>query len=317
MEAVDVLTFGESMGSFRHAGLLRMGGSAQLCLAGAESNVAIGLSRLGHTTRWAGRLGQDEIGAFALRQLRAEGVLTDAVSHDEHRPTGLMLLEQRTADLARVQYYRAGSAGAALTIDLVRPAIAAGARILHLTGITPALSASAAEAVLWAARAARDAGILVSFDVNFRAKLWTAEQAAETLPAIAACADVVIASEDELALAVPEAHDGEVAAAAALADKGVGQVIIKRGADGATGWIDGQPRHVAAHKVVVRDTVGAGDAFTAGYLSGLLDGLDVQARLERGAILGAFAVGYPGDWEALPTRAELRLWEQQAGTTVR
>ena len=127
----------------------------------------------------------------------------------------------------------------------------------------------------------------------------------------------VDASEDELALAVPEAYNGEAAAAAALAALGVGQVIIKRGADGATGWSDGQPHHVAAHQVVVRDTVGAGDAFTAGYLSGLLDGLDVPARLERGATLGAFAVGYPGDWEALPTRAELRLREQQSGTTVR
>jgi 2-dehydro-3-deoxygluconokinase len=102
-----------------------------------------------------------------------------------------------------------------------------------------------------------------------------------------------------------------------LAAQGVDQVIIKRGADGATGWIDGQPHQVAAHQVLVRDTVGAGDAFTAGYLSALLDGLDIQARLERGAVLGAFAVGYSGDWEALPTRAELLLWEQQAGTTVR
>ncbi|MBG6182997.1 2-dehydro-3-deoxygluconokinase [Arthrobacter sp. CAN_A214] len=312
---VEVLTFGETMGSIRSTGLVRLGGSMSMSLGGAETNVAIGLARLGHSVRWTGRLGDDEVGAFALRTLRAEGVATDAVVIDARRPTGLMLLEARFAGVSRALYYRASSAGSVLAIGELEASLDAAPRILHLTGITPALSPAAAEATLWAASEARKRGILVSFDVNYRSKLWDAAAASPVLTQLAGFADVVIASDDELALVA--AGTDEEHAVNALHGRGVRDVIIKRGAEGATGWSGGAVVHQDAIPVTAVDTVGAGDAFTAGYLSALLDGKALEERLHRGSVLGAFAVAASGDWENLPTRNELPLADRTAGTTIR
>ncbi|MHA7210429.1 sugar kinase [Arthrobacter sp. MDT1-65] len=318
---VDVLTFGETMGSIRTPRPLRLGGGMSMSLGGAETNVAIGLARLGHLARWAGRLGDDGIGDYALRTLRAEGVLTDAVSIDPVRPTGLMILESQGAGLSQATYYRSGSAASAMGPDDVEAPVRAGCRILHLTGITPALSESAAAAGLAAARQARAAGITVSFDVNFRSKLWGTARASEVLAGIAAYSDIVIASEDELLLLGP-AGSSEEDAVQHLGASGVREVVVKRGADGATGWdlagsAAGSVEHRDALDVPVVDTVGAGDAFTAGYLSATLDGLQLGERLDRGVALGAFAVSDNTDWERLPTRKELALVGRPSGTTVR
>lgn len=315
MTAVDVVTFGESMGSIRAAGLLRFGGTMNMTMGGAESNVAIGLARLGHAVRWVGRLGDDEVGEYVLRMLRAESVDTERATLDTSRRTGLMLVEKRLPDIARVAYYRAGSAGSALGIPDLDGAFDASTRILHVTGITPALSPSAAEAALWAVRTAKELGVLVSFDVNYRAALWSREAASAVLTELARAADIVFASDDELSLVA----DGETEehAAQALIAAGVDQVVVKRGADGAIAWHGTQSTSVPARKVAAVDTIGAGDAFTAGYLSALLDGENVAARLDRGAVLGAFAVSAAGDWEASPTRRELSMLDHAPGSTLR
>lgn len=315
MTAVDVVTFGESMGSIRAAGLLRFGGAMNMAMGGAESNVAIGLARLGHAVRWVGRLGDDEVGEYVLRMLRAESVDTERVTLDTSRRTGLMLVEKRLPDIARVAYYRAGSAGSALGIPDLDGAFDASTRILHVTGITPALSPSAAEAALWAVRTAKELGVLVSFDVNYRAALWSREAASAVLTELARAADIVFASDDELSLVA----DGETEehAAQALLAAGVDQVVVKRGADGAIAWHGTQSTSVPARKVAAVDTIGAGDAFTAGYLSALLDGENVAARLDRGAVLGAFAVSAAADWEASPTRRELSMLDHAPGSTLR
>jgi 2-dehydro-3-deoxygluconokinase len=317
-EGLDVLTFGEPLASVRAAGLLRYGGALSLSLGGAETNVAIGLARLGHRAGWVGRVGDDEFGSFVRRTLGGEGVIAEAIV-DHERPTGVMFLERRVADVSRVAYYRAGSAASALTAADLLPALrAATPRILHVTGITPALSDSAAAATIAAVREARDSGVLVSFDVNFRSKLWAAEEARPVLTELAGLAEVVFASDDELALVTDSRHGSDEAAAVGeLVARGVDQVVLKRGAAGATAWFAGAPTSVPARPVPVVDTVGAGDAFTAGYLSALLDGLPVPERLHRGAVLGAFAVSAPGDWESLPTRDELHLLDLGTGSTIR
>lgn len=313
----QVLTFGETMGSIRAAGLLRHGGAMSMSLGGAESNVAIGLARLGHSARWVGRLGDDEVGRFALRTLRAEGVLTDAVVHDSGKPTGLMLLEKRIADVSRAAYYRSGSAGSALNFEDLSTALAAGAAVLHLTGITPALSETAAEATVRAAKDARERGITVSFDVNYRAKLWDRSRASEALTVLAGLADIIIASEDEIGLvAGASAEVPESELVEELHARGVRDVVVKRGGEGATAYGPEGTHHHDALDVPVVDTVGAGDAFTAGYLSALLDGEPMGERLLRGVTLGAFAVAGTGDWENLPDRSELSLL-LAAGSTIR
>ena len=317
MTGLDLLTFGEALVSLRSAGPLTAGGALTPHLAGAEANVAIGLARLGHRAAFAGRVSDDELGAFLLRQLRAEGVDVTHVLRDPERPAGLMFLERRTADLTRVLYQRAGSAGSALGVDDLRPALAAGARVLHLTGITPALSDRAREAAAWAAETAARAGTLVCLDVNHRAKLWSRDDARAVLTPLAGHASVVVASADELDLVGVAGADEETLAAGLLA-RGVSTVLVKLAGDGARAYTAEGRRDAAALPVTAVDTVGAGDAFTAGYLSGHLDGLDLAGRLRRAVTLGAFAVAGHGDWETLPRRDELSLLDsRQPGDTLR
>jgi 2-dehydro-3-deoxygluconokinase len=303
-QRVDVLTIGESMVAFHGDGAWTEGGRATARVAGAESNVAIGLARLGHCASWAGRVGDDPFGELVVRQLRAEGVRVDHVVRDGERPTGLMFVEHRTADLVRVEYRRDRSAGSALTSDDVRAALACSPRLLHLTGITPALSSSAREAVLDAAQRARAADALVSLDVNFRSRLWSRDGAKDALRPLVGLVDVVVASDDELDLV---ADGDETTAVAELIAAGASRVAVKRGGDGATLWTHDDRYDVAAFAVTAIDPFGAGDAFSAGLLSGLLDGVPDQECLRRGAVLGAFAVSSRGDWHGLPRRDELHL----------
>jgi len=316
VSAPEVVTLGETMVSLRTGTPLRLGGSLAMSMAGSESNVAIGLARLGHSVRWAGRVGADEVGSFILRTLRSESVLVDTVMVDPGRRTGLMLAERRISDLSRVSYYRERSAGSALNTSDAALALAEIPRILHVTGITPAISDSAAAAVDWAVRHARDAGALVSVDVNYRARLWTIDEARPALSALVRGADIVIASEDELGLVVATPSD-ELAAAEELAEFGVRDLVIKRGARGATVWRHRAAYHAEAIRVPVLDTIGAGDALTAGYLSGVLDGLDPATALHRGTVTASFAVAAVGDWEGLPNRDELSLLDNESGTTLR
>ncbi|MEI5519343.1 sugar kinase [Streptomyces brasiliscabiei] len=314
----EVVTFGETMAALRAQGALRLGGGLGLSVAGAESNVAIGLARLGHRVRWAGRVGADELGALVLRTLRAEGVdIEHAVTDDTGRPTGLLLTEPRLGTLTRVSYYRAGSAGSAVSPTDVLPALAPGTRVLHLTGITPALSPSAAEAVLAAATTAREAGITVCLDVNHRSRLWTADRARTVLRPLLAHVDLLIASEDELPLVLERSGADESEAVRGVLAAGVTEVVVKRGGRGATSVTADGTTDRAARQVDAVDLVGAGDAFVAGYLSGLLDGADVPARLHRAVTTAAFAVATRGDWEGLPTRDELALLDRPDGTTIR
>ncbi len=315
MTGLDVVSMGETMVSLRTGTPLRLGGTMTMTMAGAESNVAIGLARLGHSVRWGGRVGADEVGAFILRTLRAESVAINTVAVDALRPTGLMLAERRIADISRVSYYRAGSAGSALAPADAAACLADTPRILHLTGITPALSVSAAAAVMTAIGLARSAGVLVSVDVNYRSNLWSQPEARPVLSELVRLADIVIASENELALVATDRP--ESAAFEELAACGVGQLVVKRGERGASVWHAGGAHHAAAVPVAVLDTIGAGDAFTAGYLSGVLDGLSPELALHRGTVTAAFAVASIGDWEGLPTRSELALLASEAGTTLR
>ena len=316
MSAPEVVTLGETMVSLRTSTPLRLGGSLAMSMAGSESNVAIGLARLGHSVRWGGRIGADEVGTFILRTLRSESVLVDTVLVDPERPTGLMLSERRISDFSRVSYYRERSAGSALSRSDVALALAKIPHILHVTGITPAISESAAAAVDWAVRHAHDLGALVSVDVNYRARLWSIDEARPTLSALVRSADIVIASEDELGIVVATPFD-ELAAAGELAEFGVRDLVIKRGARGATVWRDSIAHHADAIRVPVLDTIGAGDALTAGYLSGVLDGLSSATALYRGIVTASFAVAAVGDWEGLPNRDELSLLDHESGTTFR
>ncbi|KGN41702.1 sugar kinase [Knoellia aerolata] len=311
----DVLTLGEAMASFRVAGRIGFGRPLTPDLAGAESNVAIGLSRLGHSVEWLGRVGADPFGPEVLRALRAEGVTVSHTVVDETAPTGVMFLEQRTADLTRVEYRRAGSAGSGLRIDDLWPTAMDRLRVLHLTGITPALSDSAAATVARAAELASAAGVLVSLDVNHRSRLWSRDDASATLRPLLPHVTLLVAGVDELDVV---ADGDEDRAVGELFATGVQQVAVKRGAVGASLYTTQGRLDAAAIPVTPIDPVGAGDAFCAGLLSGILDDLDPTARLDRAVLMGAWAVSTAGDWQGLPTRAELPdIATHRQGETVR
>ena len=313
---MDVLTFGETMIALRADRPLALNPNISATVAGAESNVAIALARLGHSVQWAGRVGDDAGGELIRRTLRAESVGQDHVCTDPHRQTGILIVEQRLPDVARVGYYRQNSAGSALRGDDLAPALAGNPHILHITGITPALGDSAAEAVLEAASAAQEQGATVTFDVNYRSKLWSREEASSTLSALVPYVDVIIGSPDELDLLIP-GQPAAAESASALLSLGVREAVLKLGAGGATLHSRHGTIHSPARPVTAVDSVGAGDAFTAGYISGLLSGLPAEERLYLANTLGAFAVSSKGDWEGLPTQSELPLLDAGNGTVLR
>ena len=177
---------------------------------------------------------------------------------------------------------------------------------LHITGITPALGEGPAQAVHRAVDIAADAGVTISLDVNFRSLLWNEAEARHALLPLLRRSDLVFAGPHEAALVVPGA-DGPEELARGICALGPAAAVIKVGADGAYALIDGKPHRQPAVAVQVHDSVGAGDAFAAGYLAELLAGEPPERRLRTAALLGAFAVSTAGDWEGLPRRSELGL----------
>jgi 2-dehydro-3-deoxygluconokinase len=307
-ETMALLTAAE-VGRLRHAGSLTLG------VAGAESNVAIGACRLGCPAAWVGRVGDDELGELVVSRIRAEGVDVGGVVRDPDAPTSLMLKERRTATMVRVRYYRRDGPGARLRPDDLDPGQVGAAGIVHLTGITPALSDSARATVEHAMELARAAGVPVSFDLNYRSALWSPERAAAVCRDLAARADIVFAGDDEAELL--GLAGGPAEQARALAGLGAGHAVVKLGERGAVAFVDGAVHTVDPVPVRAVDPVGAGDAFVAGYLAETLAGRPVPERLATAAACGAFAVTVPGDWEGMPGRDELDALGARPGSVQR
>ncbi|ELK46593.1 sugar kinase [Halobacillus sp. ACCC02827] len=309
---MDVVTLGETMVTFtsKSSGLMRYASDFAMKVAGAESNVAIALARLGHDVGFISKVGDDEFGEKVRSFIRGEGVDVNKVTSYGGAPTGIMFKEKLTPNEMRVQYYRKGSAASAMTPDDLDESYIAGARFLHITGITPALSSSCLESVLTAVHYAKRNGVTVVFDPNLRKKLWGEEEARSALLEIASMADIVLPGIDEAEFLFGPSSTEQ------LADRfhelGASVVIMKLGKRGAyvkdhsfTGYVDGYP----IDDVV--DPVGAGDAFAAGCLSGLLDGLPVEEACRRGNAAGAMVTLVEGDVEGLPTKERVEAFQNQ------
>jgi 2-dehydro-3-deoxygluconokinase len=303
----ELVTFGETMALLdaATAGPLRHAAHLTLSVGGAESNVAIAARRLGTDTMWFGRVGDDELGTRVLREIRGEGVRVGAIV-DDAANTGLMVKERTGRQRVRVRYYRAGSAGSRLQPTDVDAAAVSNARILHLTGITPALSASARETVLEAVATARSSGTIVSVDLNYRQALWTAHEFAATMLDIVASSDVVFGSAHEVDHLLGERLAGPEERVEALAQLGPRQCVVKLGEQGCVASVDGMLFRHSAFAVPAVDTIGAGDAFVAGWLATLLrTPEDVSTIVRNANACGAFACTVPGDWESTPSLADL------------
>ncbi|CUU25656.1 2-dehydro-3-deoxygluconokinase [Duffyella gerundensis] len=306
---LDVVTIGEAMAMFvaLEPGDLAAAERFVKRAAGAELNVAIGLARLGLNVGWVSRIGDDSLGQFICQQLEQERVNHQQVTVDARYPTGFQL-KSKVDDGSdpRVEYFRKGSAASHLSPDDFNRDYFGAARHLHLSGVAAALSASSFELLHHAAKSMRAQGKTISFDPNLRPVLWPSEQTmVKQLNLLAEYADWVLPGDKEgkilTGFSQPEAI------ADFYLDKGVKTVIIKTGCDGA--WYktaEGEKGQVAAIRVDnVVDTVGAGDGFAVGVISGLLDGKSLPDAIRRGNKIGSLAIQVIGDSEGLPTRAEL------------
>ncbi|GAB2969938.1 sugar kinase [Amycolatopsis acidiphila] len=284
----EVLCIGETMvlvtpvepGPLAEADLFR------LDVGGAESTVALYLRDLGHHSAWAGRVGDDPLGRRLVDAIAGHGVDVRWVRVDQDAPTGVYFKDPGAGG-TRVHYYRAGSAASRLSPGDLAEMPIGDAKLVHLSGITPALSASCRALV----EAALDRDGPVSFDVNHRPALWSAAAAGPVLLELANRADIVFVGQDEAQTLWDAATPEEVRKLISSA-----RLVVKDGADGATEFDGPQRTFAPAPPVDVVEVVGAGDAFAAGYLSGVLRGLDPATCLRDGHRVAARALGGTGDF---------------------
>ncbi|MES2149030.1 MAG: sugar kinase [Pseudomonadota bacterium] len=308
MPIPDVVTVGEAMALLmaRAPGPLAQVRQFERASAGAELNVAIGLSRLGFKVAYLSRLGDDSLGRNLLDIMAAEGIDARHVRIDARYPTGFMLKSMADdGSDPQVEYFRRGSAASQLSPDDLPDDQFAQARLLHLTGISPALSDSCRELVFALATQARAAGRTVTFDPNLRPRLWPSQAAMiDTVNALASLADVVMPGLAEGRLLT--GCDDAAGIADFYLNLGARQVLVKLGPEGAY-FASAEQRGTAQAMAVaeVVDTVGAGDGFAAGVISALLEGLPLRAAAARGNAIGARVVQFRGDCEGLPNRSEL------------
>ena len=294
------------------SGRLRHSPSLELKIGGAESNVAIALCRLGIRAGGTGYLSADEIGQLVLDRIRAEGVDTSQVRRIEDYPTGLYLREYLGGNV-RAYYYRKESAASTMGREAFDLSYLEGARFLHLTGITPALSSSCKEFVRWGAQEAKKRSVKVSFDINFRSKLWSAKEAREFTEGMVSKVDVLFVGDEEASAIWGEGGEEVLRK---LAGMGPQEVVLRRGEKGSRALVEGKLFEQGAFEVTEVDPVGAGDAFVAGYLAGHLWELGPEERLRIANAMGSYSVMTLGDYEGLPDREELEAFlsgEQELG----
>lgn len=297
-----VVCVGETMAALTPAplGPLDDADRLRVDIAGAESNVALFLADHGIPARWVSAVGDDPFGRRIRARIAAGGVDVTGVRTDPARPTGLLLKDPGEHG-TRVHYHRAGSAASALTADVLDDPALSGAALVHLSGITPALSPGCHALVERALRP--DRPWPVSFDVNHRPALWTGRCAADVLRRLADRADIVLVGLDEA-----QALWGErITDARSVREllPGPGVLVVKDGSRAATAFTGNDARSVPALTVRVVEPVGAGDAFAAGFLSGLLRSLPVERALRLGHLTAASALRVAADHGPLPERAVL------------
>ncbi len=318
--SLDVVTYGEAMTLFVAAetGELARVGQFTKRIAGADLNVAIGLSRLGFKVGWMSRVGRDSFGQYVFDVLAREGIDARCVTVDERYPTGFQLKAKVDdgSDPA-IEYFRRGSAASHLSTEDFVADYVLGARHLHLTGVAPAISATSRELAFHMAREMRRAGKTISFDPNLRPTLWPSREAmADALNALAALADWVMPGVSEGLILTGYSEPADIARF--YIGQGAKGVAVKLGPQGAYfRTASGNEGIVASLPVEnVVDTVGAGDGFAVGVVSALLEGRDVAHAIGRGNRIGGLAIQVIGDSEGLPTRAELDALEQSAPFNV-
>jgi 2-dehydro-3-deoxygluconokinase len=304
---LDAVTMGETMMAFeaQDYGPLREVHHFKKWIGGAEDNFAIGLSRLGFHCGWISRLGSDEFGKEIKRTIKGEGIDVSHVVFDPDAPTGVFIVERQAAGDFRCFYYRHASAASRLSPDDIDSEFIGKARVLYLTGITPAISPSAAAAVDKVFSIAKKNKQPIVFDPNLRLKLCSIDRAREILVPLMQESSYVLPGEEELKHLM-DCKDIESAIAKAHR-MNIHHLIIKKGKLGADiAFSGGLQMHVPAF-VVTRpiSSMGAGDCFAAGFVAGLLKDISIEESVRWGNAMGAFCMMGWGPYQTLPDMQEL------------
>jgi len=304
----DVITFGEAMIRLSPPGFRRLeqARSLDVLIGGAELNTAVGLARLGHSAAWVSRLTRDPLGRLVANQAREAGVGTDHIVWTDDDRVGLYFLEFGAAPRASsVLYDRKGSAIANIRPDMVDwPAVFAGARWFHVSGITPALSPTAAETTREALRAARAVKVQTSVDLNYRAKLWSQAEAGRWMTDFMEYCDVLITTEEDADRVFQVAGKDYADVAGQLARRFPVKLVaitlrenplVWKNTWTAIAYQNGTVYRTRSYEVEIVDRLGAGDSFAAGLIHGLLEA-DVQRGLDYGVAASALKHSIPGDF---------------------
>ncbi|MEK3683299.1 sugar kinase [Paenibacillus sp. FSL R10-2736] len=302
---LDAVTFGEPMAMFyaNEAGPLHEVTSFSKALAGAESNVATGLSRLEHLTGYVTKLGEDNFGQFIVGALNKEKIDTDSITTTKEFSTGMLIKSKVLTGDPKVEYFRKNSAASKLSLADFNEDYFASAGHLHVTSISSALSASCHEFSLHAMEFMKQRGKTISLDPNLRPTLWPdTETMVNTINDLATRCDWFLPGHGEGKILTGLDTPEEIAGF--YLERGVSLVVIKLGPEGAYYKTSaGEEAYVDGFKVEqVVDTVGAGDGFAVGVISAMLEKLSVAEAVKRGNAIGALAVMSPGDMDGLPTR---------------
>ncbi|MCA0991345.1 sugar kinase [Pseudalkalibacillus hwajinpoensis] len=304
---MDVVTIGESMVLFtpQSSPRMRYAETYTRKFGGAETNVAIGLARLGHEVGWISKVGNDEFGKALLSFVRGEAIDVRQVKIDASAPTGIYFKEIRNSEDVRVEYYRKGSAASKLEPSDLNESYLSQATYLHISGITPALSNSCYEMINKAITLAKKHDVTVVFDPNLRRKLWGEERAREVLLDIASKSDIILPGVEEGTFLFGEENPNKLGNL--FLNLGAKTVILKAGAEGAYYFSRYESGFVPAFPIAsVVDPVGAGDGFAAGFISGLLQHRSLKQAVEKGNAVGALVTQVEGDFEGLPDEDEVQ-----------
>lgn len=302
-----VILIGEPMALFiaEEEGSLDKVTSFKKSAAGAEMNVAIGLKRLEHEVCYITKLGRDPFGKYLHDFLNKEQIDTSFICYDDHYPTAFQLKGRTSVGDPDVAYYRNGSAASNLKVDDVDGIDMKGFDHFHLTGIFPALSDRSRSTMLYLIQKAKNNGLTTSFDPNLRLSLWkNSDEMIATINKIAFQCDTVLPGISEGTLLTGYKHERDIADF--YLNKGVKTVVIKLGPKGAYVKTQTGETYFEGYKVdKVVDTVGAGDGFAVGYISGILEKLPTKECADRANAIGALQVMHQGDNEGLPNKKQL------------
>ena len=311
----EVILFGEPMALFvaDTVGPLEDVEHFTRSLAGAEVNVCIGLTRLGHKATYITRLGDEPLGRYVEKFLTKEGIGTEFITFDPVYRTGIQLKNKVVEGDPYAPYYRKGSAASHMSVKEIDAIDFEGIKHVHITGIPPALSESCRQATYRLFERAKENNVYISFDPNLRPALWESkEEMIQIINDMASKADMVLPGTAEgLILMGSERPE---AIADFYQNLGVKTVVVKLGAQGAYVRTDKEAYTVEGFKVdKVIDTVGAGDGFAVGVISGRLEGLSLKDCVRRGNAIGAIQIQHISDNEGLPTREELEAFISSDG----